>query len=121
MAEGVVDAKGAALQGTDGIQVKSDNTSRTFDKTFDKSAQLEGLIYKFNSDQEYGVFENYSDAVTTLPSSLFYEAQSSEDGRVGLFNYYVIGGEQIYKKALENGIENYLESDIIKPVFRQFN
>ena len=27
----------------------------------------------------------------------------------------------IYKKALENGIENYLESDIIKPVFRQFN
>jgi glutamate-1-semialdehyde 2,1-aminomutase len=27
----------------------------------------------------------------------------------------------VYKKALENGIENYLESDIIKPVFRQFN
>ena len=27
----------------------------------------------------------------------------------------------VYKKALENGIENYLESHIIKPVFRQFN
>lgn len=27
----------------------------------------------------------------------------------------------VYKNALENGIENYLESEIIKPVFRQFN
>jgi glutamate-1-semialdehyde 2,1-aminomutase len=27
----------------------------------------------------------------------------------------------VYKNALENGIENYLESDIIKPVFRRFN
>ena len=119
MAEGVVDAKGAALQGTDGIQVKSDNTSRTFDKTFDKSAQLEGLIYKFNSDQEYGVFENYSDAVTTLPSSLFYEAQSSEDGRVGLFNYYVIGdirsatdgkGKVTYVQS-----ERYEQNQIVTP------
>lgn len=119
MAEGVVDAKGAALQGTDGIQAKSDNTSRTFDKTFDKSAQLEGLIYKFNSDQEYGVFENYSDAVTTLPSSLFYEAQSSEDGRVGLFNYYVIGdirsatdgkGKVTYVQS-----ERYEQNQIVTP------
>jgi glutamate-1-semialdehyde 2,1-aminomutase len=27
----------------------------------------------------------------------------------------------VYKNALEQGIENYLESDVIKPVFRQFN
>jgi hypothetical protein len=117
--EGVVDAKGAALQATDGVQVKSSNTSKAFDKTFDKSAQLDGLIYKFNSDQEYGVFENYSDAVTTLPSSLFYEAQSSEDGRVGLFNYYVIGdirsatdgkGKVTYVQS-----ERYEQNQIVTP------
>jgi hypothetical protein len=107
--EGVVDAKGAALQATDGIQVKSSNTSKAFDKSFDKSAQLEGLIYKFNSDQEYGVFENYSDAVTTLPSSLFYEAQSSEDGRVGLFNYYVIG--DIRSATDGKGKVTYIQSE----------
>jgi len=27
----------------------------------------------------------------------------------------------VYKSALENGIENYLEGDAIKPVFRQYN
>ena len=27
----------------------------------------------------------------------------------------------VYKKALENGIEKYLNSEVIKPVFRQFN
>ena len=27
----------------------------------------------------------------------------------------------VYKKALENGIEKYLTSEVIKPVFRQFN
>jgi glutamate-1-semialdehyde 2,1-aminomutase len=27
----------------------------------------------------------------------------------------------VYKKALENGIEKYLDSEVIKPVFRQFN
>lgn len=27
----------------------------------------------------------------------------------------------VYKNALDNGIDNYLESEIIKPVFRQFN
>jgi glutamate-1-semialdehyde 2,1-aminomutase len=27
----------------------------------------------------------------------------------------------VYKYALETGVENYLESEIIKPVFRQFN
>lgn len=89
--EGVVDARGAALQSATNVQSVTNNTSKTFDKTLDKSSDLDGLIYKFNSDNEYGVFENVSDAVTTLPSSLFYEAQSSEDGRLGLFNYYVIG------------------------------
>jgi hypothetical protein len=89
--EGVVDARGAALQSATNVQSITNNTSKAFDKTIDKSSELEGLIYKFNSDKEYGVFENFSDAVTTLPSSLFYEAQSSEDGRLGLFNYYIIG------------------------------
>jgi glutamate-1-semialdehyde 2,1-aminomutase len=28
---------------------------------------------------------------------------------------------QVYKLALENGIENYLESPVIKPVFRKYN
>jgi glutamate-1-semialdehyde 2,1-aminomutase len=27
----------------------------------------------------------------------------------------------VYKYALDQGIENYLESSVIKPVFRQFN
>jgi hypothetical protein len=87
----VTDVRGAALQSATNVESITNNTSRTFDKMIDKSSDLEGLIYKFNSDNEYGVFENVSDAVTTLPSSLFYEAQSSEDGRLGLFNYYVIG------------------------------
>ena len=89
--EGVQNVRGTASESATNVQVRSDNTSKTFDKSIDKSSELEGLIYKFNSDNEYGVFENVSDAVTTLPSSLFFEAQSSEDGRLGLFNYYVIG------------------------------
>ena len=28
---------------------------------------------------------------------------------------------EIYKQALEKGYENYLKSDIIKPVFRKYN
>jgi glutamate-1-semialdehyde 2,1-aminomutase len=28
---------------------------------------------------------------------------------------------EVYKNALENGVEKYLQSDIIKPVFRQYN
>lgn len=65
--------------------------NKKFSDPIDRSSYLEKSIYSFNSDQEYGVFENYNDAVSTLPSSLFYEAQSSEDGRSGLFNHYVIG------------------------------
>ena len=65
------------------------------DPMIDKSSYLEKNIYSFNSDQEYGVFENVSDAVSRLPSSLFYEAQSSIDGRSGLFNYYVIGDSKM--------------------------
>jgi hypothetical protein len=67
------------------------NTSGFKESMVDKSEAVNKNIYSFNSDKEYGVFENQSDAVTRLPSSLFYEAQSSEDGRLGLFNYYVIG------------------------------
>ncbi|MCZ2484749.1 glutamate-1-semialdehyde 2,1-aminomutase [Aquirufa antheringensis] len=33
----------------------------------------------------------------------------------------VIKALKVYKNALVNGIEHYLESEIIKPVFRQFN
>ncbi len=67
------------------------------DPMIDRSSYLEKSIYSFNSDQEYGVFENANDAVSTLPSSLFYEAQSSEDGRSGLFNYHVIGDSRMSK------------------------
>ena len=67
------------------------NTGGFKDNLADRSEAVKKNIYSFNSDKEYGVFENSSDAVTRLPSSLFYEAQSSEDGRLGLFNYYVIG------------------------------
>ena len=72
--EGVVDSRGAALQSATNIQSVTNNTSKAFDKSIDKSSELEGLIYKFNSDKEYGVFENFSDAVTTLPYSLFPRA-----------------------------------------------
>lgn len=65
------------------------------DDLIDRTSYLEKSIYSFNSDQEYGVFENVNDAVSRLPSSLFYEAQSSEDGRSGLFNYYVIGDSRM--------------------------
>ncbi len=107
--EGVVNTRGVASESANNVQAITTNTSKTFDKTFDKSSQLEGLIYKFNSDQEYGVFENYSDAVTTLPSSLFYEAQSSEDGRLGLFNYYVIG--DIRSATDGKGKVTYIQSE----------
>jgi hypothetical protein len=68
---------------------------RTGDDMIDRTSYLEKSIYSFNSDMEYGVFENIDDAVSRLPSSLFYEAQSSEDGRSGLFNYYVIGDSRM--------------------------
>jgi hypothetical protein len=87
----VTNVRNSALQSATNVESLTNNTSKALDKMIDKSSALEGLIYKFNSDFEYGVFENANDAVTTLPSSLFFEAQSSEDGRLGLFNYYVIG------------------------------
>lgn len=89
--EGVVNIRESPSELATSPQAISDNTRRALDSTVDKSSELEELIFKFNSDKEYGVFENVNDAVTTLPSSLFYDAQSSEDGRLGLFNYYVIG------------------------------
>jgi hypothetical protein len=61
------------------------------DKSFDRTALAASKIFYYNADKEYGVYENQSDAINALPGSLFYEAQTSEDGRSGLFNYYVIG------------------------------
>jgi hypothetical protein len=75
------------------------NTGSFKEDLVDRSEATKKNVYGFNSDREYGVFENQSDAVTRLPSSLFYEAQSSEDGRLGLFNYHVIGD----LKASEGG------------------
>ncbi len=67
-------------------------------------------VYYFNSDKEYGAFENPTDAVKTLPNSLFYEAHAYEDGRTGLFNYYVIGDTK--SKEGGNGKFTYYESEL---------
>ena len=84
-------------------------TSGFKDDLVDRSEATKKNIYSFDSDKEYGVFENQSDAVTRLPSSLFYEAQSSEDGRLGLFNYHVIGD---MKAGLGGGGKfNYIKSE----------
>ena len=84
-------------------------TSGLKDDLVDRSEATKKNIYSFDSDKEYGVFENQSDAVTRLPSSLFYEAQSSEDGRLGLFNYHVIGD---MKAGLGGGGKfNYIKSE----------
>lgn len=85
------------------------NTGGFKDDLVDRSEVVKKNIYSFDSDKEYGVFENQSDAVTRLPSSLFYEAQSSEDGRLGLFNYHVIGD---IKAGLGGGGKfNYIKSE----------
>jgi hypothetical protein len=84
------------------------NTSGFKDDLVDRSEAVKKNIYSFDSDKEYGVFENFSDAVTRLPSSLFYEAQSSEDGRLGLFNYYVIGD---MKTGAGGGKLSYIKSE----------
>jgi hypothetical protein len=60
------------------------------DAVIDRQQQAAANIFYNDGDKEYGVFENQSDAINTLPNSLFYEAQTSEDGRSGLFNHYVI-------------------------------
>lgn len=87
----VSSVRGTALVRSTTITNLVSNTSGFKDNLVDKSEEVKKNIYSFDSDKEYGVFENQSDAVTRLPSSLFYEAQSSEDGRLGLFNYHVIG------------------------------
>ena len=88
MAEGVVSIKGTPNQVTPATQ---STTDKLFAGTeFDKTSMSSHNIYKMTPDLEYGVFEDYSSAVSTLPGSLFYEAQHSQDGRSGLFNYYVI-------------------------------
>jgi hypothetical protein len=86
--EGVVSTTGTPNQTTPAVQTTTDKLFAGVE--FDKSYMAEHNIYKMSSDLEYGVFEDYSSAVSRLPGSLFYEAQHSQDGRSGLFNYYVI-------------------------------
>jgi hypothetical protein len=72
-------------------------------------------VYSFNSDLEYAAFEDPTDAVKTLPNSLFYEAHSYEDGRTGLFNYYVIGDAKSGASDSKSGTTNkftYFESEL---------
>jgi hypothetical protein len=89
--DNVLNLRSEALTRATSITKIVSTTSGFKDDLVDRSEVVKKNIYSFNSDKEYGVFENQSDAVTRLPSSLFYEAQSSEDGRLGLFNYHVIG------------------------------
>ncbi len=94
--DNVTNLRNTAAERSGGVPVVEGRPNpRGGDPMIDKSSYLEKNIYSFNSDQEYGVFENVSDAVSRLPSSLFYEAQSSIDGRSGLFNYYVIGDSKM--------------------------
>jgi hypothetical protein len=103
----VVNVKGTANQTTPAAQTTTD---KIFGGTeYDKSYLSEHNIYKTTADLEYGVFEDYSSAVSTLPGSLFYEAQHSQDGRSGLFNYYVISDST---KSLDGKEKfNYLFSE----------
>lgn len=85
------------------------NVTRKFvDGAIDQTATADRNIYRTVNDTEYGVFENINDAKSTLPGSLFYEAQTSEDGRSGLFNYYVIGDS---KSASGVGKFTYIKSE----------
>jgi hypothetical protein len=60
--EGVVSIKGTANQIT---QATQSTTDKLYGGTeFDKTPMLENNIYKMTSDLEYGVFEDYSSAVT---------------------------------------------------------
>lgn len=89
--ESVVSFRNTSLSRTGVITPNFNVIPKTFDKAIDRTAEADRNIYRLASDTEWGVFENSNDAKSTLPSSLFYEAQHSEDGRSGLFNYYVIG------------------------------
>lgn len=104
----VSSVRGTALTKATTITNLVSNTSGFKDDLVDRSEATKKNIYSFDSDKEYGVFENQSDAVTRLPSSLFYEAQSSEDGRLGLFNYHVIGDT---KSSLGGGKFSYIKSE----------
>ena len=117
MAEGVVNIIGTATQVT---QATQSTTDKLYGGTgFDKTPMLENNIYKMTPDLEYGVFEDYSSAVTRLPGSLFYEAQHSQDGRSGLFNYYVISDSTKSldgkEKFTYNLSEKYEHNQIVTP------
>lgn len=94
MSDKVTNVRNTSSQLADNPPIVGTN-KKLQDDLIDRTSYLEKSIYSFNSDQEYGVFENVNDAVSRLPGSLFYEAQSSEDGRSGLFNYYVIGDSRM--------------------------
>lgn len=98
----------SALNKSGIINPSSVYVDKTFDKSIDRTALAGRNIYKLVSDTEYGVFENINDARSTLPGSLFYEAQHSEDGRSGLFNYYVIGDS---KSGISGEKFSYIKSE----------
>ena len=105
-----VKSSGSSSTGTNtgNTTASGGSTSSKFKDKISNLTVTKSNVYTFNSDMEYGVFENYDDAVTTLPSSLFYEAQSSEDGRSGLFNYYLIGDT---KKGRDGKKFTYIKSE----------
>ena len=106
--EKVISTKSVSNQANAPTSLPGGSTSTAFKDSIVSKYDVSQNIYNFNSDKEYGVFENYSDAVTKLPSSLFYEAQSSEDGRSGLFNHYIIGDFRLAKDATKL---NYIRSE----------
>jgi hypothetical protein len=91
-----------------GVNEIATSTSNRADNSFDKTSLVEKNIYQFDSDKMYGVWEPI-DAKSKLPGSLFYEAQSSEDGRSGLFNYYVLGN--LKSGSGGSGKLNYIKSE----------
>lgn len=104
----VTSLRNNSLNSFQGINTVINTTSKYVDKAIDKTSEIDRNIYRTVSDTEYGVFENVNEAKSTLPGSLFYEAQTSEDGRSGLFNYYVIGDA---RSAEGGGKFTYIKSE----------
>lgn len=106
--DSVASLRGNQLTSFERINTPVNTTSKYVDKAIDKTSEIDRNIYRAVSDTEYGVFENINDAKSTLPGSLFYEAQTSEDGRSGLFNYYLIGDA---RSAFGGGKFSYIKSE----------
>ena len=106
--EGVVSLNNAANQSDPSAttQIIGQSSNTIGDPSFNLKA---ANVYSFNGDLEYATFENPTDAVSTLPNSLFYEAHAYEDGRTGLFNYYVIGDT---KKSTDGNKLTYANSEL---------